>query len=148
MMMKNTITFTLAMLFVFSTNAFSQKIYQWEEQGVDNYSNNPAEVPYEKLYEDHKNSEAYKSQEQQALAELANTLDGPAKDKLQLMLEAESKLEKIIAAKKQALSNLKKQKEPPILKVVDLENYILKAEHNLKVIRAEKDQFIKQNQRS
>ncbi|NIX15518.1 MAG: hypothetical protein GWN11_06475, partial [Candidatus Dadabacteria bacterium] len=50
--MKYILTITLISLFTFNTTSFSQKIYQWEEQGVDNYSNNPAEVPYEKIYDD------------------------------------------------------------------------------------------------
>ncbi|NIP37524.1 MAG: hypothetical protein GWO07_00370 [Candidatus Dadabacteria bacterium] len=143
--MKYILTITLISLFTFNTTSFSQKIYQWEEQGVDNYSNNPAEVPYEKIYDDGTLNKKSNASEEQAIARLNEELEGPAKEKLKLILEAEAKIENIIISKKKDLINLKKQKNTPTEKIVELENYIFKAEHNLKVIRHEKTTFIKQN---
>ncbi len=143
--MKYILTITLISLFTFNTTSFSQKIYQWEEQGVDNYSNNPAEVPYEKIYDDGTLNKKSNSSEEQAIARLNEELEGPAKEKLKLILEAESKIENVIISKKKELISLKKQKDTPTERIVELENYIFKAEHNLKVIRQEKTNFIKQN---
>ena len=146
--MKYIITITLVSLFAFSATSFSQKIYQWEEEGVDNYSNNPAEWPYEKLHDGDKSRKIPNVSEEQAVANLSQTLEGPSKEKLMLILQAETMLEEIITVKKSELTSLKKQKDAPVRKVVELENYIFKAEHNLKKIRDEKTTFIKQNTNS
>lgn len=138
----------LILLFVLNTAAFSQRIYQWEEQGVDNYSNNPAEVPYEIIYDKGAGSSKSGSQDDQSLVKLSETLDQQSKEKLELILEAESKIEQLLVVKKSELQKLKSLKDAPREKVIELENYILKAEHNLKLIKTEKDTFIKQNQRS
>jgi hypothetical protein len=146
--MKYIFGLTIISLFLLNSTSYSQRIYQWEEEGVDNYSNNPAEVPYELIYGKDKEKTKSSAQEDQALVKLSESLDGPSKEKLKLILEAESKLENIITVKKKELQNLKNQKNAPAEKVVELENFIYKAEHNLKVIRTEKDTFIKQNQSS
>ena len=75
-------------------------------------------------------------------------MEGPSKEKLKLILEAETKMENLIASKQKELQNLKNQKDAPAEKVIELENFIYKAQHNLKLIRAEKTTFIKQNQNS
>lgn len=147
-MMKYILAITLTTLFILTTTSYSQKIYHWEKEGVDNYSNNPAEVPYEQIKDNKISGKQTNESEAQAIAKLNETLDGPDKEKLRLILEAESKLEKVIAVKSKELISLKKQKNVPAKKIVDLENYILKAEHNLKIIREEKTTFIKQNTNS
>ena len=146
--MKYIFGLTIISLFLLNSFAYSQRIYQWEEKGVDNYSNNPAEVPYELIYDKEEDNTKSDAKDAQALVKLSESLNGPSKEKLVLILEAEAKVENLIAAKKIELQNLKKQKDVPTEKVIELENFIFKSEHNLKLIRAEKETFIKQNQSS
>jgi len=147
-MMKYIFGLTIISIFILNTIAYSQRIYQWEEDGVDNYSNNPAEVPYDLIYNKEQENAKSDNLEDQALAKLNERLDGPSKAKLKLILETETKLQNLITAKKKDLKILKNQKETPTEKVVELENFIFKAEYNMKIIRTEKDTFIKQNQSS
>jgi len=147
-MMKYIIGLTITSLLLLNSYAYSQRIYQWEEEGVDNYSNNPAEVPYDLIYDKGKDETKSEAKDDQAIVKLSESLEGPSKEKLKLILEAETKMENLIASKQQELQNLKNQKDAPAEKVIELENFIFKAQHNLKLIRAEKTTFIKQNQNS
>ena len=147
-MMKYIIGLTITSLLLLNSYAYSQRIYQWEEKGVDNYSNNPAEVPYDLIYDKGKDKTKSEAKDDQAIVKLSESLEGPSKEKLKLILEAETKMENLIASKQKELQNLKNQKDAPAEKVIELENFIFKAQHNLKLIRAEKTTFIKQNQNS
>ena len=147
-MMKYIIGLTITSLLLLNSYAYSQRIYQWEEEGVDNYSNNPAEVPYDLIYDKGKDKTKSEAKDDQAIVKLSESLEGPSKEKLKLILEAETKMENLIASKQQELQKLKNQKDAPAEKVIELENFIFKAQHNLKLIRAEKTTFIKQNQNS
>ncbi len=147
-MMKYIIGLTITSLLLLNSYAYSQRIYQWEEEGVDNYSNNPAEVPYDLIYDKGKDKTKSEAKDDQAIVKLSESLEGPSKEKLKLILEAETKMENLIASKQQELQKLKNQKDAPAEKVIELENFIYKAQHNLKLIRAEKTTFIKQNQNS
>ena len=147
-MMKYIIGLTITSLLLLNSYAYSQRIYQWEEEGVDNYSNNPAEVPYDLIYDKGKDKTKSEAKDDQAIVKLSESLEGPSKEKLKLILEAETKMENLIASKQKELQNLKNQKDAPAEKVIDLQNFIYKAEHNLKLIRAEKTTFIKKNQNS
>jgi len=147
-MMKYIIGLTITSLLLLNSYAYSQRIYQWEEEGVDNYSNNPAEVPYDLIYDKGKDKTKSEAKDDQAIVKLSESLEGPSKEKLKLILEAETKMENLIASKQKELQNLKNQKDAPAEKVIELENFIFKAQHNLKLIRAEKTTFIKQNQNS
>ncbi len=147
-MMKYIIGLTITSLLLLNSYAYSQRIYQWEEEGVDNYSNNPAEVPYDLIYDKGKDKTKSEAKDDQAIVKLSESLEGPSKEKLKLILEAETKMENLIASKQKELQNLKNQKDAPAEKVIELENFIFKARHNLKLIRAEKTTFIKQNQNS
>lgn len=147
-MMKYIIGLTITSLLLLNSYAYSQRIYQWEEEGVDNYSNNPAEVPYDLIYDKGKDKTKSEAKDDQAIVKLSESLEGPSKEKLKLILEAETKMENLIASKQKELQNLKNQKNAPAEKVIELENFIFKAQHNLKLIRAEKTTFIKQNQNS
>jgi len=147
-MMKYIIGLTITSLLLLNSYAYSQRIYQWEEEGVDNYSNNPAEVPYDLIYDKDKDKTKSEAKDDQAIVKLSESLEGPSKEKLKLILEAETKMENLIASKQKELQNLKNQKDAPAEKVIELENFIFKAQHNLKLIRAEKTTFIKQNQNS
>ncbi len=147
-MMKYIIGLTITSLLLLNSYAYSQRIYQWEEEGVDNYSNNPAEVPYDLIYDKGKDKTKSEAKNDQAIVKLSESLEGPSKEKLKLILEAETKMENLIASKQKELQNLKNQKDAPAEKVIELENFIFKAQHNLKLIRAEKTTFIKQNQNS
>lgn len=138
----------ILLLILLTSPAFSQRIYQWEEEGVDNYSNNPAEVPFDIFFEGGTNQTKTTDDEEQALVKLSETLNPQAQEKLKLIVEAESKLEQIIIDKRAELRLLRSIKDTPTDKIVDLENYIFKAEHNLKLIKTEKATFIKQNQNS
>jgi len=146
--MKYIIGLTITSLLLLNSYAYSQRIYQWEEEGVDNYSNNPAEVPYDLIYDKGKDKTKSEAKDDQAIVKLSESLEGPSKEKLKLILEAETKMENLIASKQKELQNLKNQKNAPAEKVIELENFIFKAQHNLKLIRAEKTTFIKQNQNS
>ena len=75
-------------------------------------------------------------------------MEGLSKEKLVLILAAEIKMEDIISSKQKELKRLKSQKDAPAEKVIEVENFIYKAQHNLKLIREEKTTFIKQNQNS
>lgn len=147
-MMKYIIGLTITSLLLLNSYAYSQRIYQWEEEGVDNYSNNPAEVPYDLIYDKGKDETKSEAKDDQAIVKLSESLEGPSKEKLKLILEAETKMENLIASKQKELQNLKNQKDAPAEKVIELENFIFKAQHNLKLIKAEKTTFIKQNQNS
>jgi len=147
-MMKYIIGLTITSLLLLNSYAYSQRIYQWEEEGVDNYSNNPAEVPYDLIYDKGKDETKSEAKDDQAIVKLSESLEGPSKEKLKLILEAETKMENLIASKQKELQNLKNQKDAPAEKVIELENFIFKAQHNLKLIREEKTTFIKQNQNS
>lgn len=147
-MIKYIIGLTITSLLLLNSYAYSQRIYQWEEEGVDNYSNNPAEVPYDLIYDKGKDKTKSEAKNDQAIVKLSESLEGPSKEKLKLILEAETKMENLIASKQKELQNLKNQKDAPAEKVIELENFIFKAQHNLKLIRAEKTTFIKQNQNS
>jgi ribosomal protein L11 methylase PrmA len=146
--MKYIIGLTITSLLLLNSYAYSQRIYQWEEEGVDNYSNNPAEVPYDLIYDKGKDKTKSEAKDDQAIVKLSESLEGPSKEKLKLILEAETKMENLIASKQKELQNLKNQKDAPAEKVIELENFVFKAQHNLKLIRAEKTTFIKQNQNS
>lgn len=147
-MIKYIIGLTITSLLLLNSYAYSQRIYQWEEEGVDNYSNNPAEVPYDLIYDKGKDKTKSEAKDDQAIVKLSESLEGPSKEKLKLILEAETKMENLIASKQKELQNLKNQKDAPAEKVIELENFIFKAQHNLKLIREEKTTFIKQNQNS
>ncbi len=147
-MMKYIFGLTITSLLLLNSFAYSQRIYQWEEEGIDNYSNNPAEVPYDLIYDKGKDKTKSEAKDDQAIVKLSESLEGPSKEKLKLILEAETKMENLIASKQKELQNLKNQKDAPAEKVIELENFIFKAQHNLKLIRAEKTTFIKQNQNS
>ena len=79
---------------------------------------------------------------------MSESLEGPSNEKLVLILAAEIKMEDIISFKQKELQKLKSQKDAPPEKVIELENFIFKAQHNLKLIRAERYPFLKQNQHS
>ncbi len=147
-MMKYIIGLTITSLLLLNSYAYSQRIYQWEEEGVDNYSNNPAEVPYDLIYDKGKDKTKSEAKDDQAIVKLSESLEGPSKEKLKLILETETKIENLIASRQKELQNLKNQKDAPAEKVIELENFIFKAQHNLKLIREEKTTFIKQNQNS
>ena len=147
-MMKYIIGLTITSLLLLNSYAYSQRIYQWEEEGVDNSSTPPAEVPYDLIYDKDKDKTKSEAKDDQAIVKLSESLEGPSKEKLKLILEAETKMENLIASKQKELQNLKNQKDAPAEKVIELENFIFKAQHNLKLIRAEKTTFIKQNQNS
>ncbi len=147
-MMKYIFGLTIASLLLLNSFAYSQRIYQWEEKGVDNYSNNPAEVPYDLIYDKDKDNTKSESKDDQAVVKLSESLEGPSKEKLVLILAAEIKMEDLISFKQKELQKLKSQKDAPAEKVIELENFIFKAQHNLKLIREEKTTFIKQNQNS
>ena len=146
--MKYIFGLTITSLLLLNSFAYSQRIYQWEEKGVDNYSNNPAEVPYDLIYDKDKDNTKSESKDDQAIVKLSESLEGPSKEKLVLILAAEIKMEDIISFKQKELQKLKSQKDAPAEKVIELENFIFKAQHNLKLIREEKTTFIKQNQNS
>ncbi|NIT13683.1 MAG: hypothetical protein GTN99_05415, partial [Candidatus Dadabacteria bacterium] len=93
----------ILLLILLTSPAFSQRIYQWEEEGVDNYSNNPAEVPFDIFFEGGTNQTKTTDDEEQALVKLSETLDPQAQEKLKLIVEAESKLEQIIIDKRAEL---------------------------------------------
>jgi hypothetical protein len=146
--MKYILGLTITFLLLLNSFAYSQRIYQWEEKGVDNYSNNPAEVPYDLIYDKDNDQTKSDTKDDQAIVKLSESLEGPSKEKLVLILAAEIKMEDIISFKQKELQKLKSQKDAPAEKVIELENFIFKAQHNLKLIRAEKTTFIKQNQNS
>jgi len=146
--MKYIFGLTITSLLLLNSFAYSQRIYQWEEEGIDNYSNNPAEVPYDLIYDKDKDKTKSGAKDDQAIVKLSESLEGPSKEKLKLVLEAETKMENLIAFKQQELQKLKSQKDAPAEKLIELENFIYQAQHNLKLIRAEKTTFIKQNQNS
>ena len=146
--MKYILGLTITFLLLLNSFAYSQRIYQWEEEGVDNYSNNPAEVPYDLIYDKDKDKTKSEAKDDQAIVKLSESLEGPSKEKLVLILAAEIKMEDLISFKQKELQKLKSQKDAPAEKVIELENFIFKAQHNLKLIRAEKTTFIKQNQNS
>jgi len=146
--MKYIFGLTIISLLLLNSFAYSQRIYQWEEKGVDNYSNNPAEVPYDLIYDKDKDNTKSESKDDQAVVKLSESLEGPSKEKLVLILAAEIKMEDIISSKQKELQKLKSQKDAPAEKVIEVENFIYKAQHNLKLIREEKTTFIKQNQNS
>ncbi len=148
MMMKYIFGLTITSLLLLNSFAYSQRIYQWEEKGVDNYSNNPAEVPYDLIYDRGKDNIKSEAKDDQAVVKLSESLEGPSKEKLVLILAAEIKMEDLISFKQKELQKLKSQKDAPAEKVIELENFIFKAQHNLKLIRAEKTTFLKQNQNS
>ena len=147
-MMKYIFGLTITSLLLLNSFAYSQRIYQWEEKGVDNYSNNPAEVPYDLIYDKDKDNTKSESKDDQAVVKLSESLEGPSKEKLVLILAAEIKMEDIISSKQKELQKLKSQKDAPAEKVIEVENFIFKAQHQLKLIREEKTTFIKQNQNS
>ena len=146
--MKYIFGLTIISLLLLNSFAYSQRIYQWEEKGVDNYSNNPAEVPYDLIYDKDKDNTKSESKDDQAVVKLSESLEGTSKEKLVLILAAEIKMEDIISSKQKELQKLKSQKDAPAEKVIEVENFIYKAQHNLKLIREEKTTFIKQNQNS
>ena len=135
-MMKYILGLTITSLLLLNSFAYSQRIYQWEEEGVDNYSNNPAEVPYDLIYDTGKDKTKSDANEEQAIVKLSESLEGISKEKLELILAAEAKIENLIASKQKELQNLRNQKDAPAEKVIELENFIFKAEHNLKLIRS------------
>ena len=147
-MMKYIFGLTITSLLLLNSFAYSQRIYQWEEKGVDNYSNNPAEVPYDLIYDKDKDNTKSESKDDQAVVKLSESLEGTSKEKLVLILAAEIKMEDIISYKQKELLKLKSQKDAPAEKVIEVENFIYQAQHNLKLIREEKTTFIKQNQNS
>lgn len=147
-MMKYIFGLTITSLLLLNSFAYSQRIYQWEEKGVDNYSNNPAEVPYDLIYDKDKDNTKSESKDDQAVVKLSESLEGTSKEKLVLILAAEIKMEDIISSKQKELQKLKSQKDAPAEKVIEVENFIYQAQHNLKLIREEKTTFIKQNQNS
>jgi len=146
--MKYILGLTITFLLLLNSFAYSQRIYQWEEKGVDNYSNNPAEVPYDLIYDKDKDNTKSDGKDDQAIVKLSESLEGLSKEKLVLILAAEIKMGDIISFKQKELLKLKSQKDAPPEKVIELENFIYKAQHNLKLIREEKTTFIKQNQNS
>lgn len=146
--MKYIFGLTIAFLLLLNSFAYSQRIYQWEEKGVDNYSNNPAEVPYDLIYDKGNDNTKSEAKDDQAVVKLSESLEGLSKEKLVLILAAEIKLEDIISSKQKELQKLKSQKDAPPEKVIEMENFIYKVKHNLKLIREEKTTFIKQNQNS
>ena len=149
MMMKYIFGITITSLLLLNSFAYSQRIYQWEnEEGVDNYSNNPAEVPYDLIYNRGKDNIKSEAKDDQAIVKLSESMEGLSKEKLVLILAAEIKMEDIISSKQKELKRLKSQKDAPAEKVIEVENFIYKAQHNLKLIREEKTTFIKQNQNS
>ena len=147
-MMKYIFGLTITSLLLLNSFAYSQRIYQWEEKGVDNYSNNPAEVPYDLIYDKDKDNTKSESKDDQAVVKLSESLEGTSKEKLVLILAAEIKMEDIISYKQKELLKLKSQKDAPAEKVIEVENFIYQAQHDLKLIREEKTTFIKQNQNS
>ena len=66
-MMKYIIGLTITSLLLLNSYAYSQRIYQWEEEGVDNYSNNPAEVPYDLIYDKGKDETKSEAKDDQAI---------------------------------------------------------------------------------
>jgi len=146
--MKYIFGLTITSLLLLNSFAYSQRIYQWEDKGVDNYSNNPAEVPYDLIYDKDKDKTKSESKDDQAVVKLSESLEGLSKEKLVLILAAEIKMEDIISYKQKELLKLKSQKDAPAEKVIEVENFIYQAQHNLKLIREEKTTFIKQNQNS
>lgn len=129
----------------------AEEIYKWVDQnGVENYSNDPTQVPYGNWVESTKkkndvsNSKDTSDSTKQTLDNTAGLPDVVKKQYVKFT-EAERKLQDIINSKKEELENMKKQKDSSKEEQLKLENFILQAEDRLKLVQEQKIKFLKRN---
>lgn len=150
-MFKYIIKLTIISVFLVNGQSFSEEIYKWvDEEGVENYSNDPTQVPYGNwVSSTNKKSETKKSETDDKNTD--NTIDhsanlpDTAKKQFDKYLFAEKKLQAIISAKNEELDNLKKQNDVSKDEILKLENFILQAEDRLKIVQKEKNELLKRN---
>jgi len=149
-MFNNIIKVTLITIFFFSTTSLADKIFKWvDPDGIEHYSNNAAEVPYE--YFNIVSKDKIKKNKPEAvdpkenIAKLPDDIETDVKSQLELFISIEQKLQSIIVVKREEFENLKEQGNATSEELAKLENFILQAEDKLKAVKKEKDSFKKRN---
>lgn len=149
-MFNNIIKVTLITIFFFSTTSLADKIFKWvDPDGIEHYSNNPAEVPYEYFNivskDKIKKNKPEAVDPKESIANLPDDIDTDVKSQLELFISTEQKLQSIIVVKREEYENLKEQGNATSEELAKLENFILHAEDKLKTVKKEKDNFKKRN---
>jgi len=147
---NNIIKVTLITIFFFSTTSLADKIFKWvDPDGIEHYSNNPAEVPYEYFNivskDKIKKNKPEAVDPKESIANLPDDIDTDVKSQLELFISTEQKLQSIIVVKREEYENLKEQGNATSEELAKLENFILHAEDKLKTVKKEKDNFKKRN---
>ncbi len=149
-MFNNIIKVTLITIFFFSTTSLADKIFKWvDPDGIEHYSNNAAEVPYEYfniVSKDKINKNKPEAVDpKESIANLPDNIDTDVKSQLELFISTEQKLQSIIVVKREEYENLKEQGNATSEELAKLENFILQAEDKLKAVKKEKNSFKKRN---
>lgn len=149
-MFNNIIKVILITIFFFSTTSLADKIFKWvDSDGIEHYSNNAAEVPYEYfniVSKDKINKNKPEAVDpKESIAKLPDNIDTDVKSQLELFISTEQKLQSIIVVKREEYENLKEQGNATSEELAKLENFILQAEDKLKAVKKEKNSFKKRN---
>lgn len=148
-MFKYIVKLTLISIFLVNIQSFAEEIFKWVDQnGVENYSNDPTQVPYgDWITTTNKKSDDETTDGKKINDTLNDSANLPDNTKKQYdkYLDAEKKLQDIINSKNKELENLKKQKDVSKDELLKLENFILQAEDRLKIVEKEKNEFLKRN---
>jgi len=148
-MFKYIAKLTIISIFLVNIQCFAEEIFKWVDQdGVENYSNDPTQVPYgDWITTTNKKTEVDKTGDKKisdTINDSANLQDS-TKKQYDKYLNAEKKIQDIINSKNKELENLKKQEDVSKDELLKLENFILQAEDRLKIVEKEKIEFLKRN---